>query len=458
MERCCKQKSLNSQKTSALMTEGIIWKKIIFFAMPLVLGNLLQQMYNAVDSIVVGNYVGSDALAAVTSSTSLTRLLIAFSQGTAVGAGVVVSQCLGAKDQKGVQSAVHTALAISGVLGLVLSAAGIFCSRYMLLWMHTPSEVLESAVSYLQIYSGGLLFNVLYNMCAGILNAVGNSKRSLSCLAAASIINILLDLILVGELKLGVSGAAVATDISQIIACMLALLFLVRTPADYQVKLRQICFHREFALKMLKIGLPTGIQNMVISLSNVLVQSSVNDFGVTAMAGFGAHLKIDGFNIQPVMGIGMAATTFVGQNFGAEKIDRMKKGIWVTVILGIIYTTFTGILLLAFAEPILGLFTDDMEAIEYGKLALKFFCPFYFILGITQILAGAVRGTGRSIPPMVILLVSFCVCRVGWIRFIAPYFSTIAGIYVSYPVSWFIGMVLMILYTWKGKWTERVGT
>ena len=278
-------------KKGTLMTEGSIVKNILFFAIPLILGNLLQQLYNTADSIIVGNFVGKNALAAVGSSTSVIYLLIAFSQGASVGAGVVVSQYLGAKKKKETEDAVHTALAISVILGVILTIGGVLFSRRLLLWMHTPEEVFDGAVLYLQIYSGGLLFNVLYNMAAGILNAGGNSKRSLIYLAYASVTNIILDLVLIRGFGMGVEGAAIATDISQVVSSVLATGYLMRVKADYRVSLRKIKIHRQMAGRIVKIGLPTGIQNMVISLSNILVQSSVNGFGADAVAGFGAYLK-----------------------------------------------------------------------------------------------------------------------------------------------------------------------
>ena len=373
------QKTVDTSRTakrSDLMTEGAIWKKIVVFSVPLILGNLLQQMYSTVDSIIVGNYVGSNALAAVGSSTALINLLIAFSQGASVGAGVVVSQYIGAKDKRGLRAAVHTALTIAGILGLVLTVAGIFLSRQLLIWMQTPADVLEDSVWYLQVYSGGLICSVVYNMATGILNAAGNSRRPLLYLGVASVVNIALDILLIEGFHMGVEGAAIATDASQLVSCVLAMAFLMRTKADYRVSLRRLRIQKNVAIRILKVGLPAGIQSMVISLSNVLVQSSVNSFGATEMAGFGTYLKIDGFNILPVLSISMASTTFVGQNYGAGKIDRVKKGMWVTLLIGLVYTVALGILLSIFSEPVMRLFTDDTAVIESGKQVMRYFCPF----------------------------------------------------------------------------------
>lgn len=443
---------MNEQTKTTMMTEGSVVKNILFFSVPLILGNLLQQLYNTVDSIIVGNYVGSNALAAIGSSTSLVYLLIAFSQGVSVGAGVVISQRLGQKNKEGVQISVHTALALAGILGMILTVGGILFSKEILLWMNTPEEVLTDAVTYLRLYSAGMVFNVVYNMAAGILNAAGNSRRSLGYLAIASVTNLILDLVFIVGMKMGIAGAAIATNIGQMISCVLAIWFLVRAQTDYKVYLNKIKIHKSTAGLIIKIGLPTGFQNMVISLSNILVQSSVNSFGANAMAGFGAYMKVDGFNVLPVTSFGMAATTFVGQNFGAGITERVKRGMWITLGIGILYTITTGILLLTFSETIMQLFSNDPAVIAYGRQAMHFFCPFYWVLSILHALSGTVRGTGKSIPPMVVLLISLCFFRVLWVQFVMPNIASIEGIFMLYPISWAIGSGLMILYTWKGKW------
>ena len=443
------------QKSKARdMTQGSIWKQLLLFSLPLMAGNLFQQLYNTADSIIVGNFVGSNALAAVGSSGSPIFLLIGFSQGIAVGAGVVVAQYLGAKDREDAQRAVHTALALAVLLGLILTIGGILVSRALLTAMDTPAEVLEDAVTYMQIYFGGVMFSVVYNMAAGILNAAGNSQRSLLYLGIASGTNILLDLVLIAGLRMGVAGAAIATDISQLVSCVLALRFLMRVQDDYRVTAREIRVHGKMAVRIIKVGLPTGIQNMVISLSNILVQASVNGYGAAAMAGFAAYMKVDGFNILPIMSFSMAATTFVGQNFGAGKIDRVKKSLWVTLGMGVVYTILTGVLLLAFQDPIMHLFTHEEDVVAFGCTAMHYFCPFYWELSILHGLAGTVRGTGKTIPPMVVLLVSLCVFRIGWIQWVLPFFSSIDGIFLLYPVSWGLGALMMVGYAWKANWLE----
>ena len=391
------QKSLaKNNKNTLLMTQGNIWKLLITFSIPLIIGNLLQQMYNTADSIIVGNFVGSNGLAAVGSGTALINLIIAFAQGASVGAGVVVSQYIGADKKDKIKISVHTSICISIILGLILSLLGIFASPSLLIMMKTPKVVLKSSILYLQIYCGGLIFNVIYNMATGILNAAGNSKKPLVYLAIASFTNIILDLLFIKIFKLGVMGAAIATDISQAISCILAIGYLLKVKSDYKLYIKDLKINKETAVKIIKIGLPTAIQNMVISFSNVLVQSSVNAYGATAMAGYAAYLKIDGFNILPVLSISMAVTTFTGQNVGANRLDRVKKGMYSSLIMVLVYTVFIGAVLLIFSHQVLGLFTHSAQVIMYGQLAMKYFCPYYFLLGILNVLAGTVRGAGRE--------------------------------------------------------------
>lgn len=439
-------------KNSTVMTEGSIWKKILFFSIPLILGNLFQQLYNTVDSIIVGNYIGSEALAAVGSSGSIITLLIGFCIGASAGAGVVIAQFYGARDKEGVRKAVHTTIAIAIAAGAILTIVGIVTTPLLLKAMGTPKEVFDQASIYLKVYFGGILFSVVYNMSAGILNAVGNSKRSLVYLMIAAISNIFLDLLFVVVFKMGIVGAAIATDISQLLSCIFIILFLVRSEDVYRVKLKDIRCYDNLLGKILKIGLPTGVQNIVISLSNVIVQSSVNSFGAVAMAGFAAYIKVDGFNILPVLSFSMAATTFVGQNVGAGRLDRVKKGMYVSVAMGIIYTVCTGVLLLIFAPQVIGVFTQNKQVVEYGVYIMKFFCPFYWMLGILHILAGTIRGTGKTMQAMVVFLFSLCIFRVLWIWGAMSVSHKIGGVMLGYPLSWLVGLVMILIYVWKGNW------
>lgn len=447
-----KSRMESRMKKTTIMTEGTIWKKILFFAIPLILGNLFQQLYNTADSIIVGNFIGSEALAAVGASGSVINLLIGFFVGTSAGAGVVTSQFFGAQDKEGVRKSVHTIVAIAITVGLVMTVAGILLVPVILRLMGTPKEVFAAAVSYLQVYFGGLVFSVIYNMCAGILNAVGNSKRSLVYLLIAAISNIFLDLLFVVVLKMGIAGAALATDISQLLSCIFILLFLTRTDAMYKVRIREIRFHGSLLGRIMKIGLPTGIQNIVISLSNVIVQSTVNSFGAVVMAGYAAYVKIDGFNLLPVMSIAMAATTFTGQNIGAGKLHRVKRGMVTATGMGIAYTILSGVMLLLFAPQVIGVFTENKAVVQCGVYIMKYFCPFYWILAILQITAGTIRGAGKTLETMLVFLSSLCLFRILWIWGSMSIEHSMNLLMVVYPLSWLVGAVTILIYAWKGKW------
>lgn len=440
---------------STVMTEGTIWKQILRFSIPLILGNLFQQLYNTVDSIIVGNYIGSEALAAVGSSGSLINLLLAFCIGASAGAGVIISQYYGASDANGMKKAVHTTLAISVVSGAAMTVIGIAVTPMVLRWMGTPQEVFPQSVLYMRIYFGGILFSVIYNFAAGILNAVGNSKKALQYLVIAAGSNVVLDWVFVVIFHMGVEGVALATDISQFLSFIFIMWFMMRSEDMFKVYLKDVRMDWHMAGKIIKVGIPTGVQNMVISLSNVVIQSSVNSFGPTLMAAFAAYVKIDGFNIMPVMSFSMAATTFTGQNVGAKQYHRVKQGMWVSMAMGVVYTFITMVLLLKFGSQIVGVFVNDAEVISLGVYILRFFCPFYFILAIMHILAGTVRGTGKTLPPMFIIIFALCIYRVIWINITVPRFHDMKWIFMAYPISWAIGAVLMIIYTWKADWMPK---
>lgn len=439
-------------KNKTVMTEGSIWKQMIRFSIPLILGNLFQQMYNTVDSIIVGNYIGSDALAAVGGSGALINLLLAFCIGASAGAGVVISQYYGAENETGMHTAVHTTLAISVIAGLVMTGIGIAVSPVLLEWMGTPGDILKQSSLYMRIFFGGMLFSVVYNFAAGILNAVGNSRKALQYLIIAAGSNVVLDWLFVVVFGMGVEGVALATDIGQFLSCVFILRFMTKSEDLFRVNFREIRLDVPMAVKIIKMGIPTGVQNMVISFSNVIIQSSVNRFGATLMAAFAAYIKIDGFNILPVLSFSMAATTFTGQNVGAGKYDRVKRGMWVSLGMGVAYTCVTSVLLLAFGRQFVGVFVDDAQVIALGYYILKFFCPFYFMLAIMNILAGTVRGAGKTLPPMLVILFALCIYRVVWIRLTTSLFRDMKWIFMSYPISWIIGAVLMVLYTWRAKW------
>ena len=328
-----------------LMTEGVIWKQILAFSLPLLVGNLFQQLYNTVDSIVVGNYVSSQALAAVGTSNSLINLIIGMFLGISVGAGVIISQYYGAKNHRKLSWAVHTCIALSIIGGLGMIVLGVWLSPIILVWMNTPADVLADSTTYLRIYFCGSLFNIVYNMGSGILRAVGDSKRPLYYLIASSLTNVVLDLLFVLAFHWDVAGVAIATIISQGVSAVLVMWNLMRTKEPYRVEIKNIRIDKRMMKRVLMVGIPSGIQQSIISLSNVIVQSNINVYGSAAMAGFGSYSKVEGFIMLPLQTTCMSATTFTGQNIGAKKYDRVKKGIIQGMIMSAIYTVAVSLVL-----------------------------------------------------------------------------------------------------------------
>ena len=442
-------------KGNTLMTSGVIWKEIFFFSIPLILGNLFQQLYNMVDSVIVGNVVGSNALAAVGAGGSIIQLLIGFCIGTSAGAGVVTSQYYGARDEEGVKKAVHTTIAIAVVAGAVLSVIGIFAAPLILQLMGTPQEVFSQASDYLQVFFAGIIFSVIYNMCAGILNAVGNSKRSLIYLIIAAVSNIFLDILFVAVFKMGVVGAAVATDISQLISCIFILRFLRRSKEIYGIRFKDIRFYPGLLSRIIKLGLPTGIQNIIVSLSNVVVQSGVNSFGATVMAAYAAFNKIDGFILLPILSINMAATTFAGQNYGASQFDRIHEGMKVSVKMGVVYAVAAGALMLIFAPHIIKVFTDEQAVIENGIYMMKYMYPFYWVIAIFHVSVGTIRGVGKTLAAMIMSVASLCVSRVAWIWITFQFVHKLNVLLLGYPITWVIGVIMVFFYIKRTDWLQK---
>ena len=437
---------------NADLLHGPIFKNLFLFMLPILVSNLFQQLYNTVDTMIVGNVLGDTALAAIGSCGSIYELLVGFGIGIGNGLSIVAARSYGAQDEDLLKRTVAGALVIGLCASFVITAAGFFGLRPLLQLLDTPAEILEDAYRYIIIIDLGVIVMFAYNLCAGLLRAIGNSVMPLVFLLLSSALNVVLDLWFIAGMGMGVAGAAVATDVSQLISCLLAVSYLLRVKSDYRIRVKSLCLDGDMARRIVRVGLPTGIQNMVISFSNVLVQTSVNHYGAMAMAGFTAYLKVDGFNILPVLSISMAVTTFVGQNYGAGNLKRVKSGMWTALLMSTVYTILTGALLLAFSHPVMRLFTSDSAAIHYGVLAMKYFCPYYVLLGALNVLAGTVRGTGKSIPPMLILLFSMCIFRIIWIQLAVPHYDNIDGVFILYPISWIIGLVLMALYTWKGHW------
>ena len=442
-------------KQQGLMTEGVIWKELLLFSVPLLLGNLFQQLYNAVDSVVVGNYIGAQALAAVGSSAPVINLLVSFFMGLSVGAGVIISRYFGARNMESLQDSIHTSLALTMTAGIFMTLFGIIFSPTILRWIGTPMDVMSSSVLYLRIYFGGILSVMLYNMGSGILRAVGDSKNPLYFLIVSSITNILLDLLFVIVFDMGIAGVGWATLIAQTISAVLTLLLLIKTKQEYKVTLKKIRFHKDKLIEIIRLGLPSGIQNGVVSFSNVIVQSNINAFGSLAMAGCGAYTKIDGFAILPVMSYSMALTTFTGQNMGAKKYDRVKQGARSGIIMSLLTTIAISALLLIFGEQVLSIFSDNPKVISYGLYMMHVLAPFYIFLAISHAFNGIIRGAGITTIPMIVMITCWCGMRMTWILASVPIFHDIGVVFMGWPLTWAASALWLFLYYKKGNWMKR---
>ncbi len=437
------------------MTQGNIVKQVLLFSVPLLIGNLLQELYNIVDSIVVGNFVSTNALAAVGSSGVLIRLIVGLFVGISTGSSVVIAQYYGAKDQEKLEKAVHTAMAVTLIGGIALIVLGLIFTRPLLIAMNTPEEVLPDAVTYLRIFFTGSVFAAMYNMGSGILRGVGDSKRPLYYLCASTVTNIIGDLVLVAWFRMGVVGVALATIASQAVSAVLVLRAMVRTDEIYKVTLSKVRIHGESMKKILLYGIPSGIQGIIVSVSNVLVQTTINGFGASAVAGYSAYLKIDGILSMAIMSFGMAAMTFTGQNYGACKYDRVREGVKKTILIGEVYTAAAVTLMLLFGKYLLRMFTQDAEVIGYGVTMMHIIVIGYFGLAIAQILAGIFRGAGKSMTSMLFLVGNFVGVRLLWVMIIGHWKNTFETVICGYPISWITAAVMMLVYLWKGPWLER---
>ena len=443
-------------KQSVNLLQGDIKSGLLRFALPLFLGQVFQQMYNMVDALVVGNLCGENALAAVTSTGSLIFLIVGFFGGVYGGVGVVIARCFGAGDEYQVKRAVGTAVLGTVLSGAFLTLLGYFGSPILLRWMDTPAEVMGDAVDYLGIYFLGILFVVLYNSAVGIFQAIGDSKRPLYYLIVSSVTNVALDILFVGPMNMGVRGAALATVIAQGLSAGLAFFRLSRAEGAWRVTLKGLCLDKPLLKEMLRIGLPSGVQNSVIAFANVMVQSSVNVFGSAAMAGNGAFIKLEGFAFIPVNAFGSACTTFISQNIGARQFDRVKKGAKFSVMFSCGCAVIIGIVFFAFAPQFIGLFGKSPEAIASGVLRARICTPFYLLLACSHGIAAVCRGAGYSKVPMYIMLGAWCVLRVTYITIVTNLFHDISLVYAAYPMTWAVSTACFLWYYNKSHWLERV--
>ena len=443
------------QSSQLLMTEGSISGKMLRFAAPVFIGNLFQQLYNVADALIVGNFVGNDALAAVSATGNLVFLFISFFVGVSMGAGVVISRYFGARDEEKMRLAIHTSVAFNLVTAALLTLAGTTLTPWMLRLMGTPEDVMALSVSYIRIFFAGSIGMVMYNSFCGIMRAVGDSRTPLYFLVISSLLNVVLDLFFVAVLKMSVVGAALATIIAQIISALLCARRLMRTTESHRLVLRELGFDREMLKLIVRYGLPTGMQNSVIAIANVVVQSNVNSFGTMAVAGCGAYSKIEGFAFLPITSFTMALTTFVGQNLGACEHERARRGARFGILCSLAAAELIGIAIYFAAPYLLGAFTSEPEAIAFGVSRAKVCSVFFFLLAASHCLSAVLRGAGKANIPMLAMLLFWCVVRVSFLSLAMPHWHSIEVVNWVYPLTWFLSTVFLIVYYIRADWIHN---
>ena len=436
------------------MTEGPIAGAIVRFAVPLFLGNLFQQMYNSVDSLIVGNYLGNSALAAVSATGTLIQLMIGFFQGVFLGAGVLVARFFGARMMDHMRRAIHTTVTVALLVGLMLSVVGMLLTPVILKWMGIPDDIFDLTVSYIRVYFGGSIGLILYNACSGIMQAVGDSKHPLYFLIASSLTNIFLDLLFIRIFRWGVFSAALATIIAQFLSAGLGITRLMRADEEYRVRISGLGLDFDMIRQILNFGLPSGLQNSIINFANVIVQSNINSFGTMAVAGCGAYSRIDGFAFLPVSSFNAAMTTFVGQNLGAKEYDRAKRGSRFGLICAVTIAESIGVLLILFGPYLISAFTAEPEAVQFGLDKLHICAPFYFLLAASHGFAAILRGAGKAKVPMVVMLCCWCVFRVTFISILTPLTHSINVVNWVYPITWCMSAVILSIYYTKANWVH----
>ena len=436
------------------ITEGVIWKQLLIFFFPILMGTFFQQMYNTVDTIIVGRLVGTEALAAVGATGPLVSMVNGFFIGVSSGATVVLSQAYGAGDRKGVSDSIHTGVALSLLLGVMLTAIGICLGGRVMGWMGTPENCMEDATTYLRIYFAGSIGTVVYNMGAGILRAMGDSKRPMLFLMVTCILNVVLDLLFVAVLHMGVAGAALATVLSQMISAVLPIVVLLRQKED-RLELRKLRIERSLLGRILRIGIPAGLQFVTFDFSNILIQSGVNSFGDITMAAWTAHGKTDALTWMVTGAFGVSITTFVGQNFGAQKYSRVRKGTWTCLAMGVVMVAALDALLLAFRTPILGIYTDNPEVIAVGGMVMLSIMPYEFLFMPIEVFAGTMRGVGNSLMPTLITGSCVCLFRVVWLMTAVRHWHSLKTLTLSYPLSWALAAAVFLAVYFKGNWLRR---
>lgn len=448
-------KPVLAQHGSNSLTEGPIARGIIFFALPLLLSSIFQQLYNSIDAAVVGQYVGASALAAVGSTGSLINLLVGFFLGLSTGTGVLFAMHYGAGDHPGLKKIIDCSTLLSVAAGLFISVIGVVFCRPLLRFMHTPEDVLPLAVTYLRWFFTGTVANMVYNVGAAIIRAEGDSRRPLIYLVISGVANLILDLALVAGFRTGVAGAAIATVAAQLLSALLVVLRLTRMDPAYRLDLRHMHMDRLCTWDIVRISVPCGLQGSMFSISNLLVQIEINDFGTAAMAGVAAYSKIDAFSYIPVNALGLATSTFVGQNVGAGQYQRIRKGLRLGMALAIGLALLVAGVIVLFCKPLLALFTDDAASQAVGLQMMWYLAPFAWLLAFMDVLGGAIRGAGQATAVTVITALSICVFRVVWLLVMLHFIQDLRIVFLCYPLSWVLTAVATILFYYRGSALHR---
>lgn len=436
------------------MTKGSPWRLICGFAMPVLLSQIFQQLYNTADTLIVGRFLGDEALAAVSSSGPLIFLLISFFEGLTLGASVTISRFFGAGEYDKVEKAIHTSIVVSVLCGVFLTVFGVLLTPHILRWMGTDAEVLPDAIDYFRYYFFGVIAVVLYNACKSIMNALGDSRRPLYYLLLSSAVNIVLDIVFIGGFHWGVWSAAFATTISQAISMVLCLVHLSARHTAFRLEWRKLRLDREMLHQIVRCGLPSGVQNSVIGFANVIVQTNINAFGKIAMAAFGTYAKLEGFAFLPITSFTMALTTYTSQNLGACEYDRAKTGARFGIVCSMIIAELIGFAMYAFMPQLAGLFSQTPEVIALAVRQVRVEALFYCLLAYSHAVASVCRGSGKAFVPMAVMLAIWCVFRIAYITIIMRLTREIAFIYLAYPITWTMSSIVFFIYYHKSNWVH----
>ncbi len=451
-----KKNKVLGEVTKNSILEGNIVIQLLNLFYPIFLGTIFQQFYNTIDALIVGNYVGKEALAAVGGPAStVINLLIGFFVGMASGAGVVISQYYGSGDAERTQKAIHLSMTISLIASVILTVVGILTARPILVAMGTPEDILDLSVHYMVIYYSGTIFNLIYNMGSSILRSMGDTKRPLYFLIVSSIVNIVLDIVFVVKFNMGVAGVAYATVISQVASAILIILSLYNLPYDYRFSFKKLSLEGKMLKKIFYIGIPAGFQSILYSVSNIIIQSAVNVFGTNTVAAWTAYGKIDAIFWSMVSSFGIAITTFAGQNYGAGKIDRLKKSVTICTVIVAACTVVMSVGIYFFAIPLMKMFVSDAEVIDIGLVIIKILVPFYVTYILIEIMSGVLRAVGDTLIPTIMTIFGVCVLRILWIYFGVPHFGTIESVCYSYPITWSITSIMFLFYYKREHWIKN---